>query len=151
MDLSHQKLLDAYVDGRNLFKASNHPKQKLFHIFKILRKIKTISGLTSNISKTKYALFGHTPDDHTITPSTGISIEKTRFHLLGITLNGDLKNIYIKCHNAIKAVRTEIFQWLTIKLTAYAKVNITKTCLLSKFTHIATTLPLPKKKITEQI
>merc|ERR1719347_615606 len=52
---------------------------------------------------------------------------------------------------AIKAVRLEIFQWSTIRLTTMAKVNIIKTCLLSKFTHLATALPLPHKDIITEI
>ena len=107
----------------------------------------TLSGLTTNVSKTKYALFGNAPDDQQITPTTGITIENSPFRLLGITLTGDLKHLDINWHKAIKAVRQEIFQWSTIRLTTTAKVNITKTCLLSKFTHLATALPLPKKEI----
>ena len=141
----HQKLLDAYADDINLFLAYNHPTQQLNHILDTLNKFKALSGLTANVSKTKYAIFGNAPDDQLITPTTGISIENTPFRLLGITLTGDLKNLDINWHKAIKSVRHEIFQWSTIKLTTTAKVNITKTCFLSKFTHLATALPLPKK------
>merc|ERR1712112_727487 len=37
------------------------------------------------------------------------------------------------------------------RLTTTAKVNIIKTCLLSKFTHLATALPLPDKDIITEV
>merc|ERR1712081_34855 len=148
---NHQKLLDAYADDINLFLTYTHPTQQLTHILDILNKFKALSGLTTNISETKYALFGNAPDDQQITPTTGITIENSPFRLLGITLTGDLKHLDINWHKAIKAVRQDIFQRSTIRLTTTAKVNITKTCLLSKFTRLATALPLPKKEIIEGI
>merc|ERR1712114_140134 len=39
----------------------------------------------------------------------------------------------------------------TMRLTTTAKVNIIKTCLLSKFTHLATVFPLPHKDIITEI
>merc|ERR1711954_119834 len=35
--------------------------------------------------------------------------------------------------------------------TTTAKVNIIKTCLLSKFTHLATALPLPSKEVISEV
>merc|ERR1711954_243707 len=148
---NYHKLLDAYADDIYLFLAYNHPTQQLTHILDILNKFKALSGLTTNISKNKYALFGNAPDDLQITPTTGFTIENSPFRLLGITLTGDLKHIDINWLNAIKAVRLEIFQRSAIILTTTAKVNVTKTCLLSKFTHLATALPLPNKDIIAEI
>merc|ERR1712081_149720 len=97
-----------------------------------------IQSLTTNVSKTKYALFGDAPDNLQITSTTGFTIENSPFRLLGFTLTGDLKHLDINWLKAIKAVRQDIFQWSTIRLTTTAKVNVTKTCLLSKFTQLAT-------------
>merc|ERR1711954_505196 len=144
---NHHKLLDAYADDINLFLAYNHPTQQLTNILHILDNFKALSVLTTNVSKTKYALFGNAPEDLQIAPTTGFTIENSPFRLLGITITGDLKRLDIYWLNAIKAVRLEIFQWSTIRLTTTAKVNVTKTCLLSKFTHLATALPLPNKDI----
>ena len=118
---NYHKLLDAYADDINLFLAYNHPTQQLTHILDILEKFKELSGLTTNVSKTKYALFGNAPDNLQITPTTGFSIESFPFRLLGITLTGDLKHLDIHWLNAIKAVRLEIFQWSTIRLTTNEK------------------------------
>merc|ERR1711954_510364 len=145
------KLLDAYADDINLFLAYNHPTQQLNHILRVLDDFKKLSGLATNVSKTKYALFGNAPDDLQITPTTSFSIEPAPFRLLGITLTGDLNHLDINWTKAIKAVRFEIFQWSTMRLTTTAKVNIIKTCLLSKFTHLATALPLPHKKVISEV
>merc|ERR1711954_599809 len=123
---------DAYADNINLFLAYNHPTQQFTHILDILNKFKALSGLTTNVSKTRYALFGNPPDNLQITPTTGFTIGNSPFRLLGITLTGDLKHSDINWLKAIKAVRQDILQWSTIRLTTTAKVNITKTCLLSK-------------------
>ena len=67
----------------------------LTHILDILNTFKALPGLTTNVSKTKYALFGNAPDILQITPTTGITIENSPFRLLGITLTGDLKHLDI--------------------------------------------------------
>ena len=92
---NHHKLLDAYADNINLFLAYNHPTQQLTHILDILDKFKALSGLTTNVSKTKYALFGNAPDNLQITPNTGFTIERSPFRLLGITLTRDLEHLDI--------------------------------------------------------
>merc|ERR1711954_31045 len=81
----------------------------------------------------------------------GFTIENSPFRFLGITLTGDLEHLDINWSKAIKSVRHEVFQWSFIRLTTTAKVNIVKTCLLSKFTHLATALPLPNKDIITEI
>ena len=50
---NHQKLLDAYADDIILFLAYTHPTQQLTHILDILNRFKALSGLTTNVSKTK--------------------------------------------------------------------------------------------------
>ena len=128
-----------------------HPEAQLSEILKILTKFRTLSGLTTNVLKTKYALFGNAIDSPQITPLTGFTLEDAPFRLLGIYLTGKLDKLELNWEKAIKAMRSEIGAWSTLKLTHTAKVNITKTCLLSKFTHIATILPLPPKETRNEI
>ena len=108
-------------------------------------------GLKTNVLKTKYALFGNAEDLPEIEAKTGFSLEPNPFRLLGIYLTGNLDKLDVNWEKAIKAMKTEIGAWSTMKLTTTAKVNITKTCLLSKFTHIATILPLPSKQFRNEI
>ena len=63
---NHHKLLDAYADDINLFLAYNHSTQQLSHILHILDNFKKLSGLSTNISKTKYPPFPSAPPQHSI-------------------------------------------------------------------------------------
>ena len=147
----YSKLIDAYADDINLFIEYFHPEAQLSEILRILTKFRNLSGLKTNVLKTKYALFGNAIDSPQITPLTGFTLEDAPFRLLGIYLTGKLDKLELNWDKAIKAMRSEIGAWSTLKLTHTAKVNITKTCLLSKFNHIATILPLPPKETRNEI
>ena len=66
-------------------------------------------------------------------------------------MNGNLDSLDINWEKAIKSIKTEIGIWSSTKLSTTAKVNINKAYLLSKITHIATILPLPKPSIIKEI
>ena len=148
---NHKKLIDAYADDINMFLKFCNPQTQLLEILNILEKFRKLSGLRTNVSKTKYALFGNAIDSPDISSNTKITCETEPFRLLGIYLNGNLDKLDINWEKAIKAIKTEIGLWSTMKLTTTAKINITKTCLLSKITHFATILPLPKPSITKEV
>ena len=73
------------------------------------------------------------------------------FKLLGIKLNPDLKNLDINWMDAIDKARKETFRWKGAKTSVFGWVNIEKTCILSKFNHIATIIPQPKKELMKEI
>ena len=148
---NHQKLIDAYADDINMFLKFCNPQAQLLEVLEILEKFRSLSGLKTNVSKTKYALFGNAVDSIEITEKTKITCEKEPFRLLGIYLNGNLDCLDINWERAIKSIKAEIGMWSSTKLSTTAKVNITKTCLLSKITHISTILPLPNPNITREI
>ena len=128
-----------------------NPTTQLTSILNILTQFQNLSGLQTNVLKTKYALFGHAINDPEIENITGFSLEPNPFRLLGIYLTGNLDNLDINWQKAIKAIKTEIGVWSTTKLPTTAKLSITKTCLLSKLTRIASILPLPKKEFRNEI
>ena len=111
----------------------------------------SLSGLKTNVSKTKYTLFGNAIDNPDITKETKITCESEPFRLLRIYLNGNLDNLDINWEKAIKSIKTEIGMWSSTKLSTTANINITKACLLSKIIRIATILPLPNPNITKEI
>ena len=121
------------------------PQPQLLEILDILDKFRQLSGLKTNVSKTKYALFGNAIDSQNISNETKVTCETEPFRLLGIYLNGNLDRLDINWEKAIKSIKTEIGIWSSTKLSTTAKVNITKTCLLSKITHIATIPPSPNQ------
>ena len=90
-----------------------------------------------NILKTKQALFGNDIDSPEITPLTEFTLEPNPFRLPGIYLMGQLDKLDLERGKAIKSLRSEIGAWSTLKVSNTAKVNMTKACLLSKFTHNA--------------
>merc|ERR1712121_255536 len=111
-----------------------------------------ISGLTINIGKTKYAMFGPTRRhlQPTNTPFNKLK-SKESFKLLGIKLNPDLENLDINWEDAIDKARKETFRWKGVRTSVFGRVNIVKTCILSKFNHIAAIIPQPKKELMKQI
>ena len=127
------------------------PQTQLLEILDILDKFRQLSGLKTNVSKTKYALFGNAIDSPNISNETQVTCETDTLRLLGIYLNGNLDHLDINWEKAIKSIKTELGMWSSTRLSTTAKVNITKTCLLSKITHIATILPLPSPSITKEI
>ena len=135
----------------NIFLKFLNPSTQLSNILEILTQFQKLSGLKTNVAKTKYALFGHAQNDLQIQTLTGFSIEPKPFRLLGVYMTGNLDQLELNWKKAINAVRTEIGMWSTIKLSTTAKVNITKICLLSKFTHFASILPLPSKQIRNEV
>ena len=128
-----------------------NPQTQLLEILNILENFRQLSGLKTNVSKTKYALFGNAIDSPEISKETRVTCETEPYRLLGIYLNGNVDNLDINWEKAIKAIKTEIGIWSSTELSTTAKVNITKACLLSKITHIATILPLPKSSIIKEI
>ena len=122
----YSKLIDAYADDINLFIKYIHPEAQLSEILKILTKFRVLSGLKTNVLKTKYALFGNAINSPQITPLTGFSLEDTPFRLLGIYFTGELNKLGLNWEKAMKAMRSEIGSWSTLKLTHTAIVNIKK-------------------------
>ena len=96
--------------------------------------------------KTKYALFGNAKDSPSITQNTLVKREDKPFRLLGIILTGDLNNLEINWEKTSDSARKEAFQWLQLNPSITAKVNIIKSCVMSKFTHVATIIPNPPKE-----
>ena len=121
-------------------------------LFRSFERFKRISGLTINIGKTKYVMFGPTRKhlQPTNTPFEKLK-SKSSFKLLGIKLNPDLENLDINWRDAIDKARKETFRWKGIKTSVFGRVNIVKTCILSKFNHIAAIVPQPSKDLIKQI
>ena len=53
-----QHLIDAYAEDVNIFINTNNAPQQIKTIVKIMEEFKNFSGLSINVSTTKYALLG---------------------------------------------------------------------------------------------
>ena len=54
-------ILDGYADDLSIFLSLNNIEHQLECLFKIFQEFKTLSGLTINVGKTKYVIFGNPP------------------------------------------------------------------------------------------
>ena len=93
----HKHLIDGYADDLNIFLSTKSKAQSeamLNSLLSIFESFKQISGLTINIGKTKYVMFGPTRKhlQPTNTPFDKLK-SKESFKLLGIKLNPDLKDV----------------------------------------------------------
>ena len=150
----HAHLIDGYADDLNIFLSSSSKEQSetmLNRLLGIFQAFKEISGLTINISKTKYVMFG--PTRKHIQPSNTPfeKLKEDHFKLLGIKLNPKLTKLEINWNDAIDKARKETYKWKDVKTSIFGRVNIVKACLLAKFNHIATIIPQPNKKIYAEI
>ena len=89
----------------------------------ILTQFQELSGLHTNVTKTKYALFGNAKDDCQIQANTGFALDPDPFRLLGVYMTGNLDKLEMNWQKAIQAIRTEIGIWSTIKPSTTAKVT----------------------------
>ena len=77
-----------------------------------------------------------------------LSWGKTRFKLLGITFNVDLdKMIGINYMDKIAQIKNSIKMWRRRFLTPFGKINVIKSLLLPKITHLLISLPNPDTEI----
>ena len=114
---NHQKLIDAYADDITLFMKFCNPKSQLLEALDILERFRQLSGLKTNVSKTKYALFGNAVDSPNISKKTKITCETDPFRLLGIYLNGNINALDMNWEKAKKDIKTEIGIWCSTKLS----------------------------------
>ena len=120
-------------------------------LLEIFLEFKAISGLTINIGKTKYVTFGSRTKHIQPSNSPFEKLKEDHFKLLGIKLNPSLTKLDINWSDALDKARKEIFRWKDTKTSVFGRINIIKTCVLSKFNHIATIIPQPCKKIYKEI
>ena len=146
-----QHFIDAYADNINIFINTNNAPQQIKTIVKIMEQFKNFSGLSINVSKTKYALFGKAKNNLEITTLTKVELENKPFRLLGIYFTGDLSQLEINWSKALATARMEIHTWSSINPSTTGRINIIKACVMSKFTHIAAILPQPPKEFTLEL
>ena len=85
-----------------------NPESQLLEALDILERFRQLSGLKTNVSKTKYDLFGNAVDSPNISRETKITCETDPFRLLGIFLNGNLDALDINWERAIKAIKLRL-------------------------------------------
>ena len=136
-------ILDGYADDLSIFLSLQNIEFQLQNLHQIFLEFKTLSGLTTNVGKTKYVIIGN-PPLHMFPSLNPFSLDTDPyFRLLGINLNPQLTNLDQNWLDALSDARKESFAWAKVDTTIFGRVNIARTSLLSKFTHIAAILPPP--------
>ena len=77
--------------------------------------------------------------------------KENHFKLLGVMLNPELSHLEVNWEKTLRSARKEAHKWAGIRTSHFGRVNIAKTCLLSKFTHLAVVIPPPVKKLLKEI
>ena len=148
----NEHICDGYADNLNIYIKIQNTTKQLKTLLKMFNDFKEISGLTINIGKTKYLKFGITPDtDVQILDSPFDQEKEKHFKLLGVMLNPELSHLETNWEKALRSARKEAHKWAGIRTSHFGRVNIAKTCLLSKFTHLAAVIPPPVKKLLKEI
>ena len=129
-------ILEGYADDLSIFLSLNNVELQLHSLFQIFQEFKTLSGLTINVGKTKYVIFGN-PHPHKFPGPNPFSLDtEPYFRLLGINLNPQLTDLDQNWLDTLSEARKENFAWAKVETTIFGRVNIARTSLLSKFTHI---------------
>ena len=80
-----------------------------------------------------------------------LPVEENHFKLLGIYLNSNLEDLEYNWQKALSSARKEAYRWAPVRTTYFGRANIAKTCLISKFTHIAAVIAPPKPALMKEI
>ena len=109
---------------KSTFIKYTNPTSQINAILNIMTEFKKLSGLSINVSKTRYALFGNAIDCPSITQHTLVEKENKPFRLLGIILTGDLNELQINWDKTLDKARLEAYQWIPLNPSTTAKVKV---------------------------
>ena len=113
-----------------------------------LLEFERMSGLKVNKEKTKVVQIGGIGDNRIELCKDLRLMWTTQFTSLGITY--DVQNMDkitdLNIESKIKEINRLITIWNGRNITPFGKITITKSLLISKFTHILLSLPSPKEK-----
>lgn len=138
-----------YADDTVLFLDGS--EKSLKSALDLLFQFSKFSGLKPNISKTKAVWIGSKINSNTICSDTGLQWTTEPFTILGVTYTANLKNMeQLNFDNKLKLVQKEINHWLKRNISTLGKITVVKSLLLSKFTHLFTSLPKPSTQWIRQ-
>ena len=117
----------------------------------ILELFGDISGLKINTEKTKHIWVGsEVSSKRKLKVSQKLYWGETQFNLLGITFSNDLNLMpVLNYQNAIEKAKKPMNSWKYRYLTPIGKITGIKTLILSIFTHLFMTIPIPLEILNE--
>ena len=120
----------------------------LFHELGVFAKF---SGLRPNIDKTQAMWIGEIENTENICPDLPLKWV-TEMNVLGIKFQNDLDEM-CRCnyYDKLTNIKKTILAWNLRNLTLDGKITVIKFLLLSKLTHLFTSLPAPPKEFLQEL
>ena len=140
-----------YADDTVLFLDGS--EKSLKSALDLLFQFSKFSGLKPNIYKTKAVWIGSKiGSKDIICRDTGLQWTTEPFTILGVTYTANLKNMEkLNFDNKLAIIQKEITQWSKRNISPLGKITVVKSLLLSKFTHLFTSLPKPSLQWIQQL
>ena len=129
-----------YADDLIVF--SSPESSSIAGILEELKEFTNVSGLKTNVEKTKCLPIGNSVNKSSLT-DLGLNIVN-ELKVLGIVFNKSNDNISANNIAAIlPSIEKEIVQWRRRNLTLIGKITVVKSLLVSKLVHVLSALPDP--------
>ena len=140
-----------YADDTVLFLDGS--EKSLKSALDLLFQFSKFSGLKPNIYKTKAVWIGSKiGSKDIICRDTGLQWTTEPFTILGVTYTANLKNMEkLNFDNKLAIIQKEITQWSKRNISPLGKITVVKSLLLSKFTHLFTSLHKPSLQWIQQL
>ena len=131
-----------FADDMTIF--LEYDKKSLMKTLKVLQEFYNISGLKIQVDKTQATIIGV---EHFLPPWSNEFdiIWKDNFKLLGIQFDNLLKDMDRNIDNKLNAMTETMRKWEYKILTPIGRLNIAKTFITSKISHIGFTIPIAPK------
>ena len=141
-------LLEIYADDCSIFLKPD--AKNLRQTCEILKSFFELSGLKTQVSKTKAIWFGSAWANTTeLCPDLKLDWD-TDFRLLGIDFDNNLAKMDRNLDDKIGEIRKLFNCWINRTMSPYGKITIIKTLAISKLSHAALVIPtINKNKIKE--
>ena len=143
--------ISQYADDTSLFLDGS--KESFEYCIKTILEYAKYSGLNMNFEKTKVICLG-TLKNNDIKYMSSLPLEwnPETFMVLGIELNSNLKNLMsINLERKITEMENTMKVWTNRNLTPLGRITVLKSLIISKITHILTTLPSENSIIIKEI
>ena len=135
-----------FADDMTIF--LEYDKNSLMKTLKVLQDFYNISGLKIQIDKTQATIIGV---EHFLPPWAGEFdiVWKDNFKLLGINFDNLLKNMERNVDNKINSMTETMRKWEYKILSPIGRLNVAKTFITSKLSHVGFTIPITQQQIKD--
>ena len=119
----------------------------------VLKYFEDLSGLKVNIAKTKSVWIGcQKYCGETFNHRFKLDWDQSDFNHLGIIFSPSVNNmVELNFQPVLRQIHLELEQWSKRFLTPLGRITVLKTLIISKFTHLFTSLPNPSETYIKEL